>query len=114
MEDPALLEPPLLLEPHDLEAVEVGEVLPALDLLPALEPVRLLPLRVDLVLLPELLDGAVAGAAGEALDLHVGDEALGQADGLAGDLSVGGRAIDKDLDIFRVNQNCSRKFPSIL
>lgn len=52
VEDAALLEPPLLLEPHDLEAVEVREALSALHLLPALEPVGLLPLGVDLVLLP--------------------------------------------------------------
>lgn len=97
MEDPALLEPPLLLEPHDLEAVEVREVLAAGDLLPALEPVGLLPLGVDLVLLPELLEGRVAGAPGQALDDHVGDEALGQADRLAGDGVLLGGTLDQDL-----------------
>jgi len=67
-EHASLFEPPLLLKPHDLESVEVGESLSALDLLSALGPVGLLPLGIDLVLLPELLDGGGAGTTGEAVD----------------------------------------------
>lgn len=56
----ALLESSLLLESHNLEAIEVGQVLPPGDLLTLLGPVALLPLGVDFVLLPKLPDGTVA------------------------------------------------------
>lgn len=68
----ALFETSLLLEAHNLEAVEVGQVLPPLDLVSLLRPVALLPLGVDLVLFPELLDSAISGAADETLYLELG------------------------------------------
>lgn len=79
----------LLLEAHDLEAVEVGEVLPPLDLGAALEPVGLLPLLVDLRLLPELLDGALAGAARKLLDDQRREEGGRERKRLAGNGELG-------------------------
>jgi hypothetical protein len=95
----ALFESSLLLESHNLEAVEVGQVLPSLDLLTLLGPVALLPLGVDLVLLPKLLDGTVSGATDEALNNELGEQALGQGNGLSGDSQsrVGGRTVDENL-----------------
>ena len=95
----ALLEAALLLEAHDLEADKVGQVLPHLDLSPALVPVGLLPLLVDLGLGPGLLDGAGASATGERLDDEGRQEGVRKGQRLAGDgeLGVLGGAIDKDL-----------------
>lgn len=79
----ALLEPSLLLEAEDLEALEVGECLPPVALSTLLGPVGLLPLGVDLGLFPELLQGGVAAATVEALNLEVREKSLGEGDGLA-------------------------------
>lgn len=97
----ALLESSLLLESQNLEAVEVGQVLPPLDLLALLGPVALLPLGVDLVLLPKLLDGTVSGATDEAFNDELGEQALGQGNGLSGDSQsrVGGGAVDENLQL---------------
>lgn len=94
-----LLESSLLLESHDLEAVEVRQVLPSLDLIALLRPVALLPLGVDLALLPSLLDGAVSRAAEETLNRELRQEALGEGDGLPGNgqLGVCGGAVDENL-----------------
>ena len=64
----ALFESSLLLESHNLEAVEVGKTLPPLNLIALLGPVGLLPLGVDLGLLPQLSDDASSRAAVQILD----------------------------------------------
>lgn len=79
----SLLESSLLLESQDLESVKVGESLPPGDLVSLLGPVGLLPLGVDLGLLPLLLDGAGSGAADETLNAQGGEEDLGEGDGLS-------------------------------
>ena len=80
----SLLESSLLLESQNLEAVKVGKTLPPCDLVSLLGPVGLLPLGVDLGLLPQLLDGAGSGAADETLNAQGREEDLGEGDGLAG------------------------------
>lgn len=85
----ALLEAALLLEAENLEAVEVGQVLPPLDLSAALEPAGLLPLLVDLGSLPGLLQGAVAGAAGELGDSQGREKGGGERKRLAGNSELG-------------------------
>ena len=75
-----LLEASLLLQPHDLEAVKVGQTPATLLLQLLLGPVGLLPLGVDLGLLPRLLDGAGPGAAGQLLDRELRDEDVGERD----------------------------------
>jgi hypothetical protein len=95
----ALFEAALLLEAHNLEAVEVGQVLSPLDLVALLGPAGLSPLAVDLGLLPELAESSLAGAARKVLNDEAGEKALLERDGLPGDgeLGVGGDALDKDL-----------------
>jgi hypothetical protein len=80
----ALLEASLLLEAHDLEAVEVGQSPAALALLLALGPAALLPLCVDLGLLPELLHGTGTGSTGQLLDDERSQQGVGQGDSLSG------------------------------
>lgn len=95
----ALLESSLLLESHNLEAVEVGQVLPPLDLVALLGPVALLPLGIDLVLFPKLLDNTVTGSTEEALDDELRKQALGEGDGLTRNRQggVSGRTVDENL-----------------
>lgn len=81
----ALLESALGLEAHDLEAVKVGEALALGELSALLGPVGLLPLGVNLGLLPLLLEGGVAGATDETGDDEGREEALVERDGLSGD-----------------------------
>lgn len=96
----ALLEALLLLEAHDLEALEVAKSAPPGDLLTLLGPVRLLPLGVDLRVLPLLLQLGVASATGKAFDDEGREESPGEAQGLAGagELGVGRGALDKNLN----------------
>lgn len=84
-----LSEAALLLQAHDLEAVEVGKVLPPLDLGPALVPVGLLPLLIDVGLLPELLQSSMADAAGKLVDDEGGEEGRGEAKRLTGNDEIG-------------------------
>lgn len=95
----ALGESSLLLEAQDLEALEVGQSrtlgLPVLGL----GPVGGLPLLVDLRLLPELLDGCRPGATGQASDDQVGQEDVGEGNGLSGNSQggVGSGTVDQGL-----------------
>lgn len=81
----ALLESALGLEAHDLEAVKVGQSLALGDLCALLGPVGLLPLSIDLALLPLLLQRSVARATDQAGDDERGEEALVERKGLSGD-----------------------------
>lgn len=54
----------LLLQSHNLEALEVGQVLPPLNLGSLLGPAGLSPLAINVLLLPQLLNSASAGTAG--------------------------------------------------
>lgn len=85
----ALLESSLLLQAQNLETVEVGQRRALSLLLLSLGPVGLLPLLVDLSLLPELLDGRGPCAAGQVGQNEVGQDGVGERNGLAGD-SQGG------------------------
>ncbi|KAI6775734.1 hypothetical protein HG530_002492 [Fusarium avenaceum] len=95
----ALLESSLLLESEDLEAVEVGESLPSLHLVPLLGPVGLLPLGVNLGLLPELSDNTSSGTAVQALNNERGEENLAEGNGLSGksEAVVRGRTVNENL-----------------
>lgn len=96
----ALLESALLLQAQDLEAVEVGQVAALLLLVLGLGPAALLPLGVDLGLLPELLDGTSAGSTGQLLNDKRCEEDVRQVDSLSGDdeLGVGGRTVNQNLN----------------
>lgn len=80
----ALLESSLLLQAEDLESVKVGKLGALALLLLSLGPVGLLPLLVDLGLLPELLDDGGPHAAGQVGQNEVGQDDLGERNGLAG------------------------------
>lgn len=81
----ALLESTLGLEAHNLEAVEVRQSLALGNLRALLGPVGLLPLGIDLALLPLLLQGGVARATDQTGDDEGGEEALVERKGLSGD-----------------------------
>ncbi|KAI6753107.1 hypothetical protein HG531_005276 [Fusarium graminearum] len=95
----ALFESSLLLESENLETLEVGKSLPSLHLVPLLGPVGLLPLGVDLGLLPELSDNTSSGTAVQALNNERGEENLVEGNSLSGsgEASVRGRAVDENL-----------------
>lgn len=81
----ALLESALSLEAHDLEAVKVGQGLALGDLGTLLGPVGLLPLGVNLGLLPLLLQGGVTGATEETSDDEGRQEDFVEGNGLSRD-----------------------------
>lgn len=81
----------LFTEAQDLEALEVGEVLPALSAVGLLSKAGLGPLAVDLVLLPELLHGAGTGSTGE----------LGNGEGSEGGVGEGKNVTGHDLLLLR-------------
>lgn len=85
----ALFEPPLLLQPHNLEALEVGQSLPARLLHALLGPVALLPLGIDAGLLPSGRDGSCAGTTGELVDDESGQKQVGERERLAGNGELG-------------------------
>lgn len=89
----------LLLESHNLEAIEVGQVLPPLSALGLLGVVALSPLAVDLVSLPELGDRAGASRTGQLGDDEGGQGGVGESEDMTGDdlLVVGGGAVNQDL-----------------
>lgn len=91
------LESPLLLEDHDLEAVEVAQSPSELLGGDLLGVGGLGPLGLDAGLLPELGNGAGAGAAGKGGDGKAGEGDVGESERLAGDGSVGG--IEQDLNL---------------
>lgn len=81
----ALLESSLLLQAEDLESVEVGQRCALGLLVLSLGPVRLLPLLVNLGLLPELLNSRSPRAAGQVGQNEVGKNGMGEGNGLSGD-----------------------------
>lgn len=81
----ALLESSLLLEAQDLESLEVGEGSALLLDGTGLGPGGLLPLGVDLGLLPEALDGTGAGTTGELLNDERCEENVGEGKRLSED-----------------------------
>lgn len=89
----------LLPESQDLEALEVGQVLPSVVALGLLRDGALSPLAIDLVLSPELLHGAGSGGTGELGDNEVGESSVGEREDVARDNLglLGGRTVDQDL-----------------
>lgn len=93
------MESSLLLQTEDLESVKVGQFGALGLLLLPLGPVGLLPFLVDLGLLPELLDGGGPRAAGQGGQNEVGQNDLGERNGLAGDSQgrVGSGTVNQSL-----------------
>lgn len=89
----------LLPEPENLEALKVGQVLPPVGALGLLGVVALGPLAIDLVLLPQLLDGASTGSARELGNDEVGEGGVVESENVTGDdlLFLGGRTVNEDL-----------------
>ena len=87
----------LLPQLHDIEALEVVELLPLLELNTLLGPVVLRPLLLNLVLLPLLCDKAAAGAAGKLGNDDRSEGDLGERDGLARDWGFLGGTVDEHL-----------------
>lgn len=89
----------LLPEPENLEALKVGQVLPPVGTLGLLGVVALGPLAIDLVLLPQLLDGTSAGRARELGNDEVGEGGVVESEDVTGDdlLLFGGRTVNEDL-----------------
>ena len=89
----------LLAEAQDLEALEVGQVLPSLDTVGLLGKVALGPLAVDLVLGPQLLDGASTGRTGELRDGEGSESGVGEGKNVTGHdlLLLTGGTVDQDL-----------------
>lgn len=113
----ALFESALLLQAQDLESVKVGQVAALLLLVLGLGPAALLPLGVDLGLLPELLDDTGAGGTGQLLDDERCEEDLRKADSLSGDdeLGVGRGTVNQNLDSQSISQLLiALEFPSPL
>lgn len=76
----------LLLQPHNLEPLEIAQLL-ALDTpLPALREVRAGPLALDVVLVPLLLQRRTADASGQLGDDDAGERHVGEFGGVAGDV----------------------------
>ena len=89
----------LLPQAHDLEALEVAELPPPGGLLASLSIVAALPLLLNLLSIPLLLERGGAGASGELLDDETGEGEVGERLGVARDdvLLLRGRTLDKDL-----------------
>lgn len=79
----------MLLQSHDLESVEVGERSSSLSLVLSLGPFALLPLGVNLRLLPCGLQGSRSDGTGQLLDRQVGQQDVGQRDSLSGNDQLG-------------------------
>lgn len=89
----------LLAEAQNLEALKVGQVLPALNAVGLLGEARLGPLAIDLVLSPQLLDGAGTGSTGKLGDNEVGESGVSERQNVTGHdlLLLTGGTIDQDL-----------------
>lgn len=89
----------LLAEAQNLEALEVGQVLPALSAVGLLGEARLGPLAIDLVLSPQLLDGAGTGSTGKLGDNEVGESGVSERQNVTGHdlLLLTGGTVDQDL-----------------
>jgi hypothetical protein len=87
----------LLPELHDLEALEVVELLPLLELGALLGPGALGPLLVNLLLLPLLGNETTSGSAGKLGDDDRGKRHLGECDCVARDGCILGGTVNKHL-----------------
>lgn len=89
----------LLAEAQNLEALEVGQVPAALNAVGLLGEARLGPLAIDLVLSPQLLDGAGTGSTGKLGDNEVGESGVSQRQNVTGHdlLLLAGGTVDQDL-----------------
>jgi hypothetical protein len=89
----------LLAEAQNLEALKVGQVLPALSAVGLLGEARLGPLAIDLVLSPQLLDGAGTGSTGKLGDNEVGESGVSERQNVTGHdlLLLTGGTVDQDL-----------------
>lgn len=89
----------LLSQAENLEALEVGQVLPPVGALRLLSVVALSPFAIDLVLFPQLLHGASAGSAGELRDDEMSEGSVVEREDVTGDdlLLFGGRTVNQDL-----------------
>lgn len=89
----------LLAETQNLEALEVGQVLAALSAVGLLGEARLGPLAIDLVLGPQLLDGAGTGSTGKLGDNEVGESGVSERENVTGHdlLLLTGGTVDQDL-----------------
>jgi hypothetical protein len=87
----------LLPELHNLEALEVVELLPLLELGALLGPGALGPLLVNLLLLPLLGNETTSGSAGKLGDDDRGERHLGKGDCVAWDGCVLGRTVNEHL-----------------
>jgi hypothetical protein len=89
----------LLAEAQNLEALKVGQVLPALNAVGLLGEARLGPLAIDLVLSPQLLDGAGTGSTGKLGDNEVGESGVSERQNVTGHdlLLLAGGTVDQDL-----------------
>lgn len=74
----------LLLVSHDLESLKVSQVSPPLLLYPLLGPRRVLPLRVDLVLLPQLGNGTSTSGFWQSRNDNVCEGNSRESDGCSG------------------------------
>lgn len=99
----------LLAETQDLEALEVGQVLPALRAVGLLSKAGLGPLAIDLVLRPKLLHGAGTGSTGELGDGEGGEGGVGEGKNVTGHdlLLLTGGTVDQDLHENRESIHCS-------
>lgn len=95
----------LLPKSEDLEALKVVQVLPSLGALGLQGEVALGPLAIDLVLLPQLSDGASTGGTGQLGDDEVGEGGVGEREDVTGHdlVLLGGRTVNQDLSMRLVN-----------
>lgn len=89
----------LLAETQDLEALEVGQVLPSLTTVGLLGEVGAGPLAIDLVLSPKLLDGAGTGSTGKLGDGEGSQGGVGEGKNVTGHdlLLLTGGTVNQDL-----------------
>ena len=102
--------PYLLAEAQDLEALEVGQVLPSVGLVGLLGEAGLGPLAIDLVLLPQLLNGAGTGSTGQLGDGEGSEGSVSEGKDVAGHdlLLLTGGTVNQDLDTDTVNNKIHR------
>jgi hypothetical protein len=89
----------LLAQTQNLEALKVGQVLAALSLVGLLGEGALGPLAIDLVLGPQLLDGASTGSAGKLGDGEGSESGVSEGKDVTGHdlLGLTGGTVDQDL-----------------
>lgn len=106
----------LLLQSHDLETLEVGQVLPLLTSLSPLDVRAVGPLLVDLVLLPQLLNGASTGGTGKLGDNERSEGGVRERENVTGDdlVLLARRTVDQNLQevAIRVNTILAKSFKS--